>query len=290
VRRRETGGIRNYGGNAVRIGTGFTIAAALALSAVTLPGQTRDREAPEMLFERIRARMTDHLAHMPNYTCHESIERMMMTRGRWQYVDSVDLEVAFVDDQELFSRPGENKFGQEPIEKMVSGGTIGNSALGSHLDVILSRNLAEFHYAGTAKKDGHRTYRYDLLVPIEKSRFRVRHNGEEGMAGYEGTVWVDADTLEPVRVDFKVNRIPPRLGVRLIEESLHYKTLTIGNSEYSLPDRSELAALDDTGNYSLNAIKLSACREFGANSVVTYGAPTQGTPSQGTASREAKEH
>ena len=101
-------------------------------------------------------------------------------------------------------------------------------------------------------------------MPIEKSAFLVRHNGAVGVAGYEGSVWVDAETLDLVRVDFKVNRIPSHLGVRLIEQSLHYKKLTIGNSEFDLPDHSELAATDDMGNYSLNMIKLNRCREFGA--------------------------
>jgi len=196
----------------------------------------------------------------------------------------VELEVAFVGQQELFSRPGEDKFGEQPIEKMVSGGTIGNGALGSHIDLIFSHDLAEFRYAGAGKKDGHQTLRYDLHVPIEKSGFLVRHDGSVGAAGYEGSVWLDAETLDLVRVDFKVNRIPSYLRVRLIEKSLHYKKLRIGNSEFNLPDHSELAATDDMGNYSLNIIKLNRCREFAVNSVVKYG-----SPSEGTAARERQD-
>jgi hypothetical protein len=65
---------------------------------------------------------------------------------------------------------------------------------------------------------------------------------------------------------------------------MHYKNLTIGNSEFALPERSELAATDDMGNYSFNQIQLNRCREFSADSVVKYA-----VPSQGTASREAKD-
>src|SRR5262245_31251189 len=160
---------------------------------------------------------------------------MSRIRSAFQHLDTVELEVAFVGRQELFSRPGENRFGEQSIEKIVSGGTIGNSALGSHIDIILSLDVAEFKYAGAGKKDGHKTLRYDLRVAIEKSAFLVRYNGSEGMAGYEGSVWVDAETLDLVRVDFKVNRIPSYIRVHLIEQSLHYKKLTIGNSEFDLP-------------------------------------------------------
>jgi hypothetical protein len=255
-------------------------AAALLISSAALAVQSQGAEDTEDLFRRIKARASEHLAQLPNYTCHETIERMMRIRGSFQHMDTVELEVAFVGNQELFARPGEDRFGEQPIERMVSGGTIHNGALGSHIDLVFAHDMAEFRYAGAGKKDGHKTIRYDLHVPIERSSFRVRHNGAEGMAGYDGSVWVDADTLDLVRVEFKVNRIPAHIGVHLIEESLRYRKLTIGNSEFFLPDRSELGATDSMGNYSLNMIKLDRCREYGADSVVKFGAPTQGTASR----------
>jgi hypothetical protein len=256
--------------------------AVLLLSTAALAVQPQNADDPEILFQRIKARTAEHFAQLPNYTCHETIDRILRIRSTFQHLDTVELEVAFVGHQELFSRPGEDRFGE--LEKIVSSGTIGNSALGSHIDSVFSRDVAEFKYAGAGKKDGHNTLRYDLRVPIEKSAFRVRHNGSEGMAGYEGSVWVDAETLDLVRVDLKVNRIPSHVKVRLIEESMHYKKLAIGNSEFNLPDHSELSATDEMGNYSLNMIKLHRCREFAADSVVKYG-----PPSQGTATRERQE-
>jgi len=229
--------------------------------------------------------MGEHLAHLPNYTCHETINRILRASGNFRHLDTVELEVAFVGREELFSRAGENRFGEQPIERLVSGGTIGNNALGSHIDVVFSQDVAEFNYKGECKKDGRKTLRFDLRVPIERSGFRIRRNGRSGVAGYEGSLWVDAETLDPVRVDLKINRIPSALGVRLVEESLHYKKLKIGNSEFDLPDHSELTATDDLGNTTLNMIKLTGCREFSSDSVVTYGAPA----SQGTASRDRQD-
>ena len=255
----------------------------LLVSGAALAVEPKNGDDPEALFRRVKARTAEHFAQLPNYTCHETVDRMQRIRSNFQHLDTLELEVAFVGQRELFSRSGEDNFGE--LEKIVSGGTIGNSALGSHIDSVFSRDVAEFRYAGEGKKDGHKTLRYDLHVPIERSAFRVRHNGAEGTAGYEGSVWVDAETLDLVRVDLKVNRIPSHVRVRLIEESMHYKKLPIGNSEFNLPDRSELAATDDMGNYSLNMIKLHRCREFSADSVVKYG-----PPAQGTASRERQDH
>ena len=80
------------------------------------------------LFQRVKARMAEHLGQLPNYTCHETINRMLRVRSDFRHLDTVELDVAFVGKQELFSRPGEDRFGEQPIEKLVTGGTIGNSA------------------------------------------------------------------------------------------------------------------------------------------------------------------
>jgi hypothetical protein len=254
--------------------------AALFLSVAAFAAGPPNAEDPELLLQQIKAHLSEHLAQLPNYTCRETINRTLRAPSSWQHLDTVKLEVAFVGQEELFSRPGAHRFGEQSIEKIGSGGTIGNGAMGSLIDVIFSRNVAEFKYVGLCKKDGRKTFRYDLRVPIEKSQFRVRHAGEEGTAGYAGSVWVDARTLDLVRVDFRVNRIPSHIGVRLIEESTHYRTRQIGKSEFDLPDHSELGATDDMGNYSLNMVKLDRCREFVGESVVKYAQPPQGTASR----------
>ena len=242
-------------------------------------------EDPDAAFERIKAHMLEHLAHLPNYTCHETVERYLRKGSSWQHVDQVRLEVVFTGGRELFSRPGADTFGEQPVEKLVAAGTIGSGALGSHIDLLLSQGEAEFKYAGSGKKDGRKTLRFDVTVPIDRSHFIVRHNGAEGVAGYHGSLWVDAETYDPVRVDFEVNRIPAHIGVQVIQESMHYKKLTIANSEFYLPETSELSATDHDGVYTLNMAKLDGCREYTANSVVQY-AP----PSQGTAARDKPDH
>jgi hypothetical protein len=253
--------------------------------AALLAAAARGGDDPDALFQRIKTQMAEHLAHLPNYTCRQTIQRYINDRGSLRHLDSLQFDVVFTGKRELFARAGTDQFDDEPVSKQVSWGTIGNGALGSHIDLLLSEKEAEFQYAGTVKKDGHKCVRFDLHVPIEKSHFLVRHSGTAGIAGYDGSLWVDAETYNPVRVEFKVNRIPAHIGVHLIEESLHYNKLVIGNSEFYLPERSELAATDSAGVYTLNMTKLEHCREYTADSVVTYGAPTQGG-----AARERQDH
>ncbi len=250
--------------------SGLTAGLLALFIAAPAPGQVT-----EALFQRIKAHMAEHRDALPNYTCHETVDRMVRTGSQWRYLDKLDLEVAFAGHQEIFSRAGSDHFGTQSVEEIAGGGTIGNTALGSHTDSILFQDGIAFKYAGTGKKDGRKTIRYDFSVPTEESRFLVRHEGVEGVAGYDGSIWFDAESLDPVRIDLKVNRIPSNIKVRRIDESLHYRKVPIGNSEFALPEHSVLSAQDYADNNTINMSKLSQCREFTSDSTVKYAPPTQ---------------
>ena len=251
----------------------------LALLFATATAADRPTEDPEVLLRQIRSRTAAHLSQLPNYTCHEVVDRMLRRGSTWNHIDTVEVEVAFVGREELFSRPGEGKFGERAIRELVSG-TISDGVLGSQIDMIFASDAAEFRFAGITKKDGHKTFRYDLRVPEDKSGFRVRHGSAEAIVAYEGSVWVDTETLDLVRVDLKVNRIPSYVGVLSIEKSMHYRLMHIADTDFLLPGSAELAATDDRGNYNLNRISLERCREYTGESTIKYGAPTEGSASR----------
>ena len=56
---------------------------ALLLSSAVL-AQQPSVEDPELLFQRIKARAAEHLAQLPNYTCHETINRMRRARSTFR--------------------------------------------------------------------------------------------------------------------------------------------------------------------------------------------------------------
>ena len=256
----------------------------IRLAALLISGASAAEDSADLL-QRIKTHIAEHLAKLPNYTCRETVNRFMRSGGGLRHLDTLDLDVVFAGGHELFAQGGSGKFDDQPMDKLVSSGTMSNNALGSHVDLLLSEDEADFQYAGIDKKDGRKSFRFNITVPLERSRFLVKHNSAQAMSGYQGSLWVDIETYDLVRADFKVNRIPSHVGVSLIEESFHYKKLPIGNSEFYLPERSEVAATDKDGVYTLNLVKLDRCREYAAESDVKY-AP----PSQGTADRDRQDH
>ena len=244
---------------------------------------SRAAEDPELLLQRIRSKITAHLSQLHNYTCHVVIDRLVrsVSTSSFDHRDTVELEVAFVSGHELFSKAGETRFEEQPIHQIVPGGMIGNDAFGSHDDDVFSGNAATFKYAGSCNKDGHKTFRYNFRVSQQSSQLLVKQNDSpNATVGYQGSFWVDAETLDMVRLEWKTDHIPPSVGLSSVEKSMRYKLARIGNSDFLLPLHTELASFDRGGNYRLNTISLERCLEFTGESVVTYGSPIDGTSAQ----------
>jgi hypothetical protein len=239
-----------------------------------LLAETPTIEDPEALLHDIRSKVAEHLSHLPNYTCHEVVNRMLRPlNSSAVQTDRVELEVAFLGRRELFSRAGESQFQDQPIDKLVSAGTIGSGSFGSLADSIFVEDSASFRYVGQSKKDGHKAVHYDFEVPQEKSHFLLQHAGARGIIGYKGTFWADSDTLDLVRLELKADHIPASLGIRFVQQTMKYTMVRIRDSEFLLARHTELSASDSLGNYSLNATSMEQCREFVGQSVVTFQAP-----------------
>jgi hypothetical protein len=257
----------------------LTIWVALFPCIGALAADSRVAEGPELLLQRIRGRIAAHLSQLHNYTCHVAIDRLLRSTSTssFDHRDRVELEVAFVGDHELFARAGETRFEEQPIHEIVPLGMIGNDAFGSHDDDVFSGDAATFRYAGSCKKDGHKTIRYNFRVPQESSRLLVKQNkSADAAVGYQGSFWVDAETLDMVRLEWKADQIPLSVGLSSVEKSMRYKLVRIGNSDFLLPLHSELASFDRLGNYRLNTTSLERCLEFTGESVVTYDTRTDG--------------
>jgi hypothetical protein len=243
----------------------------------------RANEDPVVLLQRIRNKIEEHLSRLHNYTCHVVINRQERAAGSniIDRRDSVEVDVAFVGDSELLSRPGDAQFAEQPISQIAPHGMIGNDAFGSHDDDVFVGDGPTFTYAGSCKRDGHKTFRYNFRVPLENSRLLVRRGiSAEVLVAYRGSFWVDAETLDMVRLEWKTDHIPPSVGISSVEKWMRYKVVHVGNSDFALPLHSKLTSFDQQGNYRWNTITLEHCQEFSGDSTVTYGAPVDNPAAQ----------
>lgn len=248
--------------------------------------------APEvLLLARIRLKMEQNLARLPNYTCIQTIERSRR-RGpsrRFELSDTLRLEVALAGGKELFAWPGAQKFEERDLMEMVGGGTIGNGEFALHARTLFLTNVPRFTYAGEETCNGRRAVRYDFSVPRMRSGYRIRVPPNEGVVGYHGTFWADAETLDLMRLKIVVDDIPPNLPLAGASDTLEYRRVRIGEGDFLLPGSGELVMVDLAGNENRNRAQFSACRQYTGQSTLSFGEiPGEQPPVRQTAVSEIR--
>ncbi len=247
-------------------------AAGLAVLIFASSGFAGDPQVDSAaLLQQIRTKVAARLNQLPNYTCTETINRFLRRPyGGMQPIDRVQLEVAFLGSQELYAKPG-GEFQQGHASRLVPTGTISDGEYGSHIVSLFRTNNAQFEFDGAGKKDGHKTYRFKFEMPQEKSNFLLKHDEAQGIVGYQGTFWVDATTLDLVRLEIQANHIPSYIGIDSVTETVRYGMVKTADSEFLLPQSSELGVTYEGGYYSVNSVKLERCKEYTGESSVAFG-------------------
>ena len=227
-----------------------------------------------LLLARIKTKAAENLQRLPNYTCTETIERSRRARHSKTSSGSTrsGLEVALVGGKELFSWPGAGKFEEKGIGELVgSGAAIGNGAFALHAKSIFLSTWPTFTYVGERPLEGRSAIRYDYVVPQMVSRYQIRAGASQARVGYHGSFWVEPDTLDLIRLEVYADSLSTNLELRESSDALEYRQVRIGDVDFLLPQSSELRMIDLLGNESRNRTRLSECRQYTGESVVTFG-------------------
>ena len=230
--------------------------------------------APELLLlARIKAKAAGNLRRLPNYTCTQTIERSHRNaRSRkFELLDTIRLEVALVEGKELFSWPGAGKFEEKGIGEIVgAGGAIGNGSFALHAKSVFLSRSPTFTYFGETTLNGRRSIRYDYRIPQMLSGYQIRIGPNQAIVEYHGSFWVDADTLDLIRLEVHADKLPPNLNLAEAGDTMEYQRARIGAADFLLPQSSELVMVDLLGNVARNRTQFSACHQYAGESKLTF--------------------
>ena len=246
----------------------------LCLACGVAPGGQLAPSSGEML-QRIREKMAEHLARLPNYTCRLTIERTVRlpTSRQFRPYDTLRMEVAYVGGKELYSWPGAGRFEDKRIDQLVEGGATSSGGFALHAWAIFRTSDPTFTRLENELRDGRATLRCDFEVPRDRSHFLIRSGKQSAVAGYHGSFWVNAKTLEPLRLEVSTDDIPPQLEVAQTTNIITYGPARIGEGDFVLPLSSELVMQEASGAVIRNHTRLDACRQYLGESVVSFGEP-----------------
>ena len=210
------------------------------------------------------------LAALTNYTCVETIERSGRKSARqpFRYIDTVRVEVAVTKDGELYSWPGANQFEERSITDMVGTGAIASGSFATEIRSVFLDNTSVIAWHGEEDIFGRPALRWDYRIPYNLSGWTVQYAGHMGRVSAKGSFWIDAASMELLRLETNADEIPPDLPVAAVKSTLDYGRVRIGSRSLLLPQRAGLELTELARQQSLNRIEFSHCREFTVQSAL----------------------
>jgi hypothetical protein len=232
--------------------------------------------ADEILLGRVRVVAAQAFARLPNFTCVETIERSRRAapNKKYEFLDTIRLEVAYVDGKELYSWPGETRFEERDLPTMVGGaGAIGTGDFALHAKSVLLGPMVVFQPAVAEEMDGRAVYRFDFRLSIQYSGYMLRIQPNEGPVGFSGSTWHDKTTLDLLKLEVIIDEIPANLPLRRGEKRIHYKRTVIGEDSFLLPVSMDMTLTHANGSESRNAMTFASCRQYMGESTLIFEEP-----------------
>ncbi len=215
--------------------------------------------------------MASNLENLPNYTCLETIDRTVRSRsGELLFTDRIRVEVALIGLKEMFAWPGSTRFEYSSQDQMIAGEATGFGGFAGFTHAVFRSSAPSFEFAGERPLNNRRALQLDFRVPLLSSEFWLRVQQREARVPYSGSVWIDPSSLDVLRMQVRAGAsgLPLESAGQVIE----YARMQIGNSAFLLPATSDMLLVDLAGNHHNNAIRFSECRQYGAESSISFNA------------------
>jgi hypothetical protein len=210
---------------------------------------------------------------LPNFIVQQNTTRYYSTSfpARWRTLDVVTAEVVSVGGKEEYRNIAVNgKPSNRPIEKT---GAWSTGEFQTTLDSLLSPyTMASFRKTKDDDLDGRPCFTYFFTVLQENSNWDI-HGPDGSMAtpAYSGTVWIDKETHNVMRIEEETGPLPTGFVFDKAESVISYGFIRIDAKTYPLPAHSEILTCQrGTSNCTKNEINFQNYRKFGADSSITF--------------------
>jgi hypothetical protein len=240
--------------------------------------------APDvLLLARIKSHMREELSHVPNYTCLETISRFRKdpgshprSHGHLTALDTVRLEIVYTNHREWYGSPGDRTLSVDNPVAFIGGGMIGNGAFALMLNNILEG--ASITYHGEETLGGRTAVRYDFRLARLLKAYKISIPGGQGIVGQEGSLWADPQSLDLIRLESRVDEIPPYLPLEEASTNVNYARMRIGDYNALLAQQADSHMLDAEGVESYNRLEFTHCRAYSAQSDIRFDPEPQEPP------------
>lgn len=236
--------------------------------------QVQAQQWPDLelcLISAVRAKVAENLKKLPNYTCTQAVVRLSRAArtGHSNRLDTIHLDVVYVDGKELFGAAGSSAINQAEARKIVTG-TFSNGNFALLEKSVFLGGTTTFRYRGLSKLGNKTVIHFDYRVPRGANGYQLQSGSTAAIVGFHGSFWIDSTTLGLVRLVAFADDIPNALKLRSVVDRIDFNNVSIGKSIFLLPRSAQLEVRDTYGNESQNRTRLQSCHEFAAESAVSF--------------------
>lgn len=250
----------------------LSIALALAWPGMTLlPGQ----ELPKWVLSlsKIKRQTKAELERLPNYACQETVNRFRRAPNAPSFkpVDTLHLEVAFIGGKEMFAPAGAAQFQDVDLSAFALEGAIGTGAFSVTARNLFVNDSGRITGWGEEKIADRATLWYTYEIAGMYQPLTLQSGGVQTTVGERGRFWVDAGSLELLRIEDHALEIPEYMGMRDVTTAIDYSKVQIGPILVLMPRVAETVITSLNGKEDKNIAEFSGCREYGSESVIRFG-------------------
>jgi hypothetical protein len=235
--------------NAVRrAGERFTASAIVAAG-----GSVADTRVivADPVIEEVRRNVRDYVESLPDFICQQEITRYLDVDGTggWTRADVLTYEIAYNGKRESYKPLRVNgMMTGVPLER--AGGATSTGDFASRLaNLFDAETRATFKAAGRERLGTRQTLVYDFRVPRATSKNTLQFEPLPAVIfGYSGSVWIDAETKQVLRIEMAADDLPPSYAGISAENIIDYDIVKLRglDVEVLLPIRAEVV-LGDRG-------------------------------------------
>ena len=270
----------------------------IAFASVALPFflAAQAVETPEQVaLLRAKEKVLASLDAIPNYTCLQTIERIRLRAEGARQPDgspppidalleladsseTLQVEVGFVDDKELYSWPGEGSFEEKSLPEMVGFGFTSSGTFATVLRNAFLGSTEMFRPVGEEELKGRRVLRYNFRAQGAGRGLLLGDRKRYAEVPYEGSLWIDGVTFDVLRLRIQADGLSSLPGISEMWGQLDYVVTSIGNGSFLLPQSVHMLIRSRAGVENHERSLFSGCRLFGANSEISFGNAPSAAP------------
>jgi hypothetical protein len=239
-------------------------------------------------------------SRIPNFTCVETIERqyyrarltttprncddLAAERKRRGYkltlegADRLRLDVRAGITAEMYSWPGANRFEDRDLWDIIGYGPSASGPFAASLLEVVQGDATDFAFLDETESGGRKLFQYSFRVPAERSHYFIYMPQGTVATAWDGTLLLDPETSELARMTTRTSELPPEALACELTTASDYGRVSLGGREFPLSRETRQRFIDRSGDEVENIVTFSACREYQAESRVSFGSAPEDAP------------